>query len=406
MHILLVEDHPFQQQVLTNQIKQANHSHHVISLASTGKEALTHMAAYKPDILICDLNMPEMDGITFLSHLAQQKYQGGIIISSAASPSVIRSVGKMCQNYQLELIGTLTKPTSFDNLHQLLDKAELYLASRFNQPIIPDINQVSLTAKDITAALAEKWFVPHFQPIVDLKTGQWVSCEALIRMQHPTFGHYTPESFIEQLSSQGQDADLAMLTIHYILTHAPLLQGRKVAVNITPQTLIADGFVDKIIALAQPFPTISQLISFEITESDALENTGLGLEAASRLGMYGFKLSIDDFGTGYSSLKQLELLPFESLKLDRGFIQALPDSMTAQAIVEASLLLATRLSLLTIAEGVENRQQWHLLEQMGCQWAQGFYISKPIPVHELALWHANWQQKVTHQHQNTCWQTD
>lgn len=399
MHILLVEDHPFQQQVLMNQIKQAKHKDHTVSTASTGRDALIFMTENEPELLICDLNMPEMDGITFLSHLAQEKYSGGIIISSAASPSVIRSVEKVCQNYQLALIGVLNKPTAFDTLHQLLDKAECYQASRFEQPIMPNADRISLTDQDITMALDQGWFIPYFQPIVDLKTGQWVNCEALIRMQHPSFGLITPDCFMAQLSALGKDADLAMLTIRYILTHAPLLQDRKVAVNITPHTLIAHGFVDKIIALSQQYPTMSQIISFEITESDALENAGQGLVAASRLGMYGFKLSIDDFGTGYSSLKQLELLPFESLKLDKGFIQVLLDSPTAQAIIEASLLLATRLSLCSIAEGVENRQQWQLLERMGCQWAQGFYISKPTPISKLAHWHVKWQEQMARQHQ-------
>ncbi|MGF1687185.1 EAL domain-containing response regulator [Photobacterium japonica] len=396
MKILLIEDHPFQQHVLTNQIKQASNGQCQVICAASGKEALTLMASHSLDLLICDLNMPEMDGIAFLSHLAQQHYQGGIIISSAATPAVLHSVGKMCANYQLDLLGTLSKPTTLDNLRLLLTKAEQLQHLRHATP-----RQVhpthQLSEDDILQALSEGWLIPHYQPIVDIQSGQWDSCEALIRMQHPTLGLLTPMHFLPLLTAMGKDAELAMLTLRYTLSHLTALQGRRVAINITPQTLIAKGFVDNVIALLQQHPNMNQIISFEITESDALENADQGLEAASRLGIYGFRLSIDDFGTGYSSLKQLDLLPFESLKIDMSFIQALPDNRTAQAIVEASLLLANRLSLDTIAEGIEEDQQWQLLQQMQCQKAQGFFIGKPMPIQHLVNWHLTWQaqQAVT-----------
>lgn len=388
MKILLIEDHPFQQQVLTNQIKQAGNGVYQVVCAASGKAALALMGTHKPDLLICDLNMPEMDGVAFLSHLAQQQYQGGIIISSAATPAVLRSVGKMCANYQLDLLGTLSKPTTLDNLRTLLTKAEqLKRQAAPRQVLAPH----QLSEADILQALEHGWLIPYYQPIVDIQTSQWDSCEALIRMQHPTLGLLTPVHFLPLLTAMGKDAELAMSTLRYTLAHLPALQGRRVAINITPQTLIAQGFVDNVIALLKEYPNMNQLISFEITESDALENADQGLEAASRLGIYGFRLSIDDFGTGYSSLKQLDLLPFESLKIDMSFIQALPVNRTAQAIVEASLLLANRLSLDTIAEGIEEDQQWQLLHQMQCQKAQGYFIGKPMPIQHLVGWHLNWQ---------------
>ncbi|MGF1682701.1 EAL domain-containing response regulator [Photobacterium minamisatsumaniensis] len=388
MNILLVEDHPFQQQVLLNQLRQVSERNCKFATASTGREALNAMLTFKPDVLVCDLNMPEMDGITFLGHLAEQGFSGCIIITSAASSDVIRSVSKMCQNYKLHLIGSLNKPATNYLLHQYLSQAQEYILTA--QPHSQPQYSVHLAEQDIQYALEAGWLLPYFQPIVDIATGQWVSCEALIRMRHPKFGVLSPASFLPQLSAMRKDADLALNSIHFILKHHDELQQRKVAVNITPHTLISNGFVDKVIAISEHYPMLPKIIYFEITESDALENVGRSLEAAARLGMHGFKLSIDDFGTGYSSLKQLDLLPFTSLKIDMSFVQALPTSRTANAIIEASLLLAERLELDTIAEGIEDIALWQSLRKMGCKLAQGYYIARPMPINHLESWHQQW----------------
>lgn len=129
-----------------------------------------------------------------------------------------------------------------------------------------------------------------------------------------------------------------------------------------------------------------------------VKNTGRALESASRLGMNGFTLSIDDFGTGFSSLKQLETLPFESLKIDMGFTKAITTSDTALAIVESCLFLSNRLSLTAIVEGVENIQIWQQLRDLNCQLAQGYFIAAPMPIDKLNQWHIEWQQKVTELH--------
>ncbi|PSW04777.1 hypothetical protein C9J01_27825 [Photobacterium rosenbergii] len=390
MNILLVEDHPFQQQVLRNQLERAA-TDSCVSVASTGKEALAQINITLPDVLVCDLNMPEMDGITFLSHLAKLSFNGAIIISSAASPDVIKSVSQMCKSYQLKVIGCLEKPARHEHIQSLLGLAKQYLSTP--QPEQAPHSVHVLSEQVLNMAFEHQWLVPYYQPIVDIRTGEWRGNEALIRLEHPDMGLLPPARFLSVIEEMGREHELAMMTIHHVVSNLPAFSGRRVAVNITPRTLISEGFVDQVITLQQRFPTISQTLSFEITESDAIEHTGPSLEAASRLGMYGFKLSIDDFGTGYSSLKQLEQLPFESLKLDMSFIQALPKSKTAAAILEASLLLANRLSLSTIAEGIECTYQWQALRQMGCHFAQGYFIGRPMPVEQLKQWHHDWNEK-------------
>lgn len=391
MKILLVEDHPFQQLVLRNQLERAWGHNSLVDVASTGKEALDKIQVSLPDVLVCDLNMPEMDGITFLSHLAKLPFDGVIIISSAASPEVIHSVSQMCKSYQLTVVGSLDKPAQQTQIHALLNKAQQYLSRP--KPVRTSQPCQQVREADILLAFEHQWLQPYYQPIVDMVSGNWCGNEALIRMAHPEFGLLAPGQFLPLIEKMGKEDELALLIIRHLITNLPAFDGRWVAVNITPHTLISKGFVDSVIELTKDFPTLSQTLSFEITESDAIEHTGPSLEAAARLGMYGFKLSIDDFGTGYSSLKQLDQLPFESLKLDMGFVQALPGSKSAGAIIEASLLLASRLSLATIAEGIEHHDQWQALHQMGCHYAQGYFIGRPMPYDQLPRWHHRWKDK-------------
>lgn len=391
MKILLIEDHDFQRHILLAQLKKiiVQDTDKVIGAAS-GIEALSLMDSFQPDVLICDLNMPEMDGITFLSRIAEQAFSGFIIITSATSPKVIKAVSKMCVSYDLNLLGALAKPIQLPRLAELIEHAKMKpTACRTSLEHIPPIS-----ASVIEQGFEQEWFIPYLQPIVNLKTGQWVSCEALIRLQHPTMGLIAPNQFYPLLNKLGKDTDLALYTLRYMIENQTLLQGRKVAINITPQTLSNIVFVDSVLRLAHQHTGLPEAIYFELTESDIIKDTGRALEAASRLSMHGFKLSIDDFGTGFSSLKQLETLPFESIKLDISFIRAVNVSNTASAIIESCLFLSNKLDLVAIAEGVENIQIWQRLLQLDCQLAQGFFIAVPMPINKINQWHIEWQGRL------------
>ena len=394
MKILIVEDHPFQRDALQMQLSLLSEFAITdIRSACSGVEAIDILHDFAPDVLFCDLNMPEMDGITFLSNIAAMAFNGAIVITSAADVSVINTVTKMCHNYNLAVLGAIAKPAQIDMLRTLLRAS--CTQQRIQKPAFAAKNEsFILTESDIEQAFNLGWLVPYFQPLVSLKDADWHGCEALIRLIHPLLGIIRPLSFLPLLSAMGRDHELALLTINYIINNRPAFSGRKVAVNITPNTLIANGFVDEVLVLAGKHSLLNELIHFEITESDIFENTGRALEAASRLGMHGFKLSIDDFGTGYSSLKQLETLPFESLKLDMSFVQALPTSITATAIIESCLLLTRRLHLVSVAEGVEDHNLWLQLQALDCDLAQGYFIAAPMHIDELNSWYQSWQVKI------------
>ncbi|OBU22605.1 EAL domain-containing protein [Photobacterium aquimaris] len=390
MNILLIEDHDFQRQVLATQLAHLiDPNYDQIHCAANGIDALAIMQNYQPQLLLCDLNMPQMDGISFLGHLAEQQFNGKIIITSALDAEVLDSVNKMCKNYGLNLLGTLVKPTLLDQLKQLLTLAKIDL-----QPTIPPLPlQQEIKEQDILDALHAGYLSPYYQPIVNMKTGEWIASEALIRFIHPDHGIVPAIKFIKLLANLGKDTQLALLIINHIISHQAILSARKVAVNISANTLVERSFINTVLTLHHQHPQLHHWLYFELTESDIFESAGQALEAAARLGMHGFNLSIDDFGTGYSSLKQLDILPFKSLKLDISFVQAMPTNYTAKVIIETCLVLAQRLNLITIAEGVEDITLWLKLQNMGCELAQGYFISPPLPVSLIPIWYTQWQQR-------------
>ncbi|WP_244149357.1 response regulator [Photobacterium leiognathi] len=175
MRILLIEDHDFQRQVLTTQLARIIDSENdEIQCAINGADALKIMQQYQPHLLLCDLNMPEMDGISFLGHIAKQHYKGSIIITSALKQDILMSVEKMCLNYDLNLLGTLSKPTCLKQLSVLLKQAK-ERSTLTNQG---STSEIILDDAFIDNAFEQGWFVPYFQPIVSLSTGEWVACEA------------------------------------------------------------------------------------------------------------------------------------------------------------------------------------------------------------------------------------
>ncbi|MCK8043819.1 EAL domain-containing response regulator [Shewanella sp. 1CM18E] len=395
MKILVIEDHEFQREAMLMQlalIEQPVISE--IKTASSGRAALKLMTSFKPDVLLCDLKMPEMDGITFLGYISELSFNGSIIITSASNHIVLNTVQKMCLSYHLKVIGAISKPVKITILKELLQLAHLEQQSNTTFIVNNTLKNKDFTEKELVHALEQGWIRPYFQPLVDLDNGEWRGCEALIRFIHPVLGVLPPASFLPLLSKMQKDAELALLSIEYILSKQPELLGRSVAVNITPTTLMHSHFVDKLLNIAERHPNLSQKVYFEITESDALENTGRALESASRLAMHGFNLSIDDFGTGYSSLSLLDTLPFDSLKIDMSFIRPMESSKTAAAIVEACLLLSQRLQLESVAEGVETIALWRHLQQLDCNLAQGYFIAAPMSAERLKQWHNDWQLKV------------
>lgn len=244
-------------------------------------------------------------------------------------------------------------------------------------------NRVQMTC-ELKAALAHDQFFHHFQPQIDLTTGEWVGAEALIRWNHPLFGILPPSRFIEAAERTGLLLDLGergLLAVAAFARRVNELRERplRFSVNVSATEFLhrdmAD-IVDRVIRQAGIEPS---WLTLEITESMFLNDTPGVLEAFRRLRDLGVGLSVDDFGTGYSNLRLLELFPVTEIKIDRSFVAELAASHSKMVIVRAIIDLGRALGKAVVAEGIETETQRSLLASMGCAIGQGYLFSHPEP---------------------------
>ena len=248
--------------------------------------------------------------------------------------------------------------------------------------------------RDLRQALAEarpnEGLELYFQPKIDALSGKVTAAEALVRWQHPQRGLIGPDAFIPLAERSGLIVPLGNWVIEAACKQARAWRDRglrmRVAINLSAHQMRQDDLADRIADALRRHRIHPSLLTCEITESAAMEDTGTTQETFRRLGELGAHLSIDDFGTGYSSLSYLRQLPAEELKIDMSFVKDVDRSPDARAVVDAVVKLAHALGLKVVAEGVETPRQQQALVELGCDELQGFLFAKPMTGRALLLW--------------------
>ncbi len=247
--------------------------------------------------------------------------------------------------------------------------------------------------RDLRKAVAAKEFELFYQPKIDSKSGKVTAVEALLRWKHPARGLLLPSTFIPIAERFGLIGAIGNWVIEDACRQSQQWREKgvrmRVAINLSAHQMRQEDIVERITDALHAHKIHPSLLTCEITESAAMEDTKTTQTTFRRLGELGTHLSIDDFGTGYSSLSYLRKLPAEELKIDRSFIQDLEHSADARAVVDAVIKLAHALGLKVVAEGVENQRQQQVLVQMGCDELQGFLFAKPMSARALMLWAVN-----------------
>ena len=233
---------------------------------------------------------------------------------------------------------------------------------------------------------------------MEFGNGKVVGVEALARWERPDGSVVRPVLFVPLLEREGR---ASALTERMLDEGCRWLQrwGRdgvrlKLSVNVSPLALADPQAADRYQAIVENHAVGPEDVVLEITESSVMTDAARGLGVLARLRLKGFGLSIDDFGTGYSSLAQLAQVPFTELKIDKEFVFSAHSQPRKRAMVEASLDLARKLHLATVAEGVETIEDWQLLAELGCGVAQGWLIGRPVPGSELPAAIARWRRPV------------
>lgn len=221
--------------------------------------------------------------------------------------------------------------------------------------------------------------VPCFQPVVDLRTARLIGFEALTRWRHPTLGLILPKNFIQVTEELGIIGILTRQILRKAFRAAAALPGDlSLAVNVSPVQLRFRSLPMQIRETAEQAGLALNRLVIEITESAILDNEGLAVAIASELKEMGCRLALDDFGTGYASLRHLLALPFDQLKVDRSFVNEVTTRAESRKIVAAVVGMGQNLGLVTLAEGVETREQQETLIELGCVQGQGWLYGRPM----------------------------
>ena len=231
--------------------------------------------------------------------------------------------------------------------------------------------------------------VLYYQPVVDIHTYRIVSLEALARWNSAEFGSVSPARFIPVAEETGLIIELGDWVLNTAFRQIQVWRDAgfmemRVAINISFQQLRQEDFVERLAEAAGAINRNgSNLLAIELTESELMDDVETTIRQIDLLKRHNFTIYIDDFGTGYSSLSYLQRLPVDVLKIDQSFVSTLGQSESSDAIVRTIIALAHGLKLKTIAEGVETAEQLALLQELGCDYAQGFLFSKPRPAEEI-----------------------
>lgn len=250
---------------------------------------------------------------------------------------------------------------------------------------------------DITRALENEEFELYFQPQVHLPDGAITGFEALIRWNHPELGLLAPGSFLPAVENSHLEVPLGQWVvkeaIHQLNRWREAGTTLSVSINISAQHLMDRSFADFIETYLRLHPDLDPgLITLEVLESTALEDTQRASNVLSRCRCLGLRVALDDFGTGFSSLTYLRTLPVDMIKIDQSFVFNMLEDASDRAIVESVIFLAQRFAHPVLAEGVETMDHAHALQHMGCNFVQGYGIARPMPAGDVLDWARQWQQ--------------
>jgi EAL domain-containing protein (putative c-di-GMP-specific phosphodiesterase class I) len=230
----------------------------------------------------------------------------------------------------------------------------------------------------------------YVQPKLSVVDGVVRGAEALVRWKHPRLGNMSPTQFIPAAEHTGVIRALTLYVVRGALEQCRHWREAghdlTVAANLSARNLLDQHLVEDIGAIIEELGLPPEVLTLELTESTVMSESKRSMEILNGLHALGVRLSVDDFGTGYSSLAHLRRLPVSELKIDRSFVSSMTVNEHDAVIVRSLVELSKNLGLRTVAEGVENREAWDQLQEFGCEQAQGFLISRPLPAEQFVVW--------------------
>lgn len=336
-------------------------------------------------ILLLDLNMPGMDGIQVMRRLTDLKDPPDLILISGFDESILSAAEKLGRVHKLRILGSLKKPIHPNKLRKMLACAE---RSQQQQSRNKVSGNGEIPVEELESALKRNEFILHYQPQLRMHDKKLVGLEALVRWQHPQRGLLFPDAFIPLAERYGVIERLTQNVIASVVNQGHQWDASgilpRVSVNVSPKDIVGLTLPEQLSDLLAENSLSPENLTVEVTETAVLAELVTSLDILTRIRLMGINLSIDDFGTGYSSLQLLHQLPFNEIKIDRSFVANMKCDREALNIVKSCINLGHDLNLCVVVEGIEDQDTWNLLVDLGCDIAQGYFISKPVPPNQLA----------------------
>jgi len=352
-----------------------------ITEVGTAARLTEECARFAPTVILLDAQSLGATEIELLSGLTRHHGNATIIIASSADAAVLACAEEFGLAYGLHVSVMVKKPLTAETL-------EAALAPQI-------VSSYRFTEQDLRRAIDRAQLVVHYQPKVCATPRGWkvAGMEALLRWDHPDYGLVLPRDFIglaEQFSLIGALTDYVLQAgIDQLRDWNRLGLRLDLSVNFSSKLFDDSGFPDRMCEFLAAHSVAPAQLTLEITEAAALEDPHRTVDILARLRAKGIGISLDDFGSGYSSLTQLYKLPFSEVKIDQTIGSDLPATDAARKIVRAIIDLGHNLGIAVCCEGVENAGALEFLHQCGCDYAQGYYLARPMPAEEVARWISN-----------------
>ena len=304
-------------------------------------------------------------------------------------------------------VGIANYPEHTKDIEHLLSRAEIAMYAAKNSQAgvsvyhsgldIAHEENLSLIT-EIKVAVEQNQLSLYVQPKIDFITGKLLAAEALVRWNHPERGLIYPDMFIPFAEQTGHISKISYWMLSEAAKYSALWQKQglniALAVNLSARDLIDIELPNKLIAILAKHTLFANSLTLEITESSIMDDPVRALDTVERIAKMGIQLSIDDFGTGYSSLSYLKRLPVNELKIDKSFVMNIEHDQDDVIIVRSTIELGHNLGLKVVAEGIENKKTWDILKAMGCDYGQGYYMSKPMPASKFQDWAQQWSKET------------
>lgn len=388
LSVLVVEDHDFQRRTAVRLLHGLGVER--VADAADGAAALAILAGSpQPDVIVCDIDMPGMDGVEFIRGVAERGLASAVVIASGLDSKVLGAVKTIGEAHGLQVLGALEKPLTARRLADLL-------ASYRRQPCRPSPGaEVSVTTEEVVAAFTDGHMATLFEPTVDLTECRVSGAEAVGRWVHPTKGPVGSETFLPVLAAEGlllrysesmlEDACAAWRRCRA----AGLRVG--IGIDVAPGTLGDVTLADRFAGTVRDGGGEPSQVTFEVTEHTLPGAPPVALDVLTRLRVKGFGLSLDHFGTRRPPPDRLAHIPFTQVKIDGSLVSGAAAGQERLALLEEALDAAQALNIPVAAGGCETDADFDLVAEMGFRYAQGSFIGGAMTADELADRASGWR---------------